>query len=298
MPCYSPMTGYKSRFVNPSGKRSITFNRSLGYVDMQMTVPCGKCIGCLLERSRQWAVRCMHEASLYQNNCSITLTYNDENLPENGSLDIRHVQNFFKAFRREQGKVRYFLCGEYGENYYRPHYHILLFGYDFQDKQLRRVTPQGNRVYTSDILAKLWKFGFHEIGNLSYESAAYAARYCMKKVLGKDAEKFYESLGKKPEFTTMSKGIGREHAEKYLDSIYHEDCVVIKGKKQKPPKYYDKILEEIDKNKFDMIKLNRNIAMQQMQEKNPAEFTGKRLLRKYQAKEIKLKRLRRSYEEC
>ena len=93
MPCYHPISGYRSRHLNKSGKRSIVFDKKNGYIDMPITVKCGQCIGCRLEYSRQWAIRCLHEAQLHEDNCFITLTYDDENLPHNGSLTKPHFQD-------------------------------------------------------------------------------------------------------------------------------------------------------------------------------------------------------------
>ena len=94
MPCYSPLHGYRSKSVNPAtGKRSIVFSPSEGFTDFKLALPCGQCIGCRLERSRQWAMRCMHEASLYKNNCFITLTYAPEKLPPSGSLQLTTSKN-------------------------------------------------------------------------------------------------------------------------------------------------------------------------------------------------------------
>lgn len=296
MACYSPMTGYRMRVANKNGKRSITFNKNLGYTDMKVTVPCGRCVGCLLERSRQWAVRCMHEASLYEDNCTLTLTYDDVNIPENGSLEIRDVQNFFKSFRRKYGKARYFICGEYGDRYIRPHYHILLFDFIPSDLVVRRQTDTGFTVYTSSTIGNIWNKGFHEIGSLTFESAAYAARYCTKKIYGKEANEIYAKMKKKPEFITMSKGIGKGHVMKYYKSIYYDDTVVVKGKRQKPPKYYDKILEELDKEKYDMIKIERLMSLEKAVEKYPLEFQMKRQMVKAELKRKKLKRLKRGLE--
>ena len=137
MPCYNPLKGYRSRTLNASGKRSIVFNLREGYVDQPIEVPCGQCIGCRLERSRQWAVRCVHEASLYKNNCFVTLTYSDDKLPSDGSLHFDHFQKFMKRLRRfyDDSRIRFFHCGEYGEQYSRPHYHCCLFNFDFVDKK-------------------------------------------------------------------------------------------------------------------------------------------------------------------
>ena len=136
MPCYRPIKGYRSRRLNAeTGKRPVVFNPRDGFYDQPVDLPCGQCIGCRLERSRQWAIRCVHEASLHERNCFITLTYRDECLPTNGSLDLDAFQKFMKRLRRRFGEgVRFFHCGEYGENFGRPHYHAILFNLDFSDK--------------------------------------------------------------------------------------------------------------------------------------------------------------------
>ena len=162
MPCYYPLHGYRAKVKEPSGKRKIVFNPKYGIQDETVDIPCGQCIGCKLERSKNWAIRCVHEASLHQDNSFITLTYNDEYLPENGQLVKKDYQDFMKRLRKQHGKVRYYYCGEYGNQYDedgeqitktyivngkekqvptigRPHFHACLFGMDFPDKELWTV---------------------------------------------------------------------------------------------------------------------------------------------------------------
>lgn len=254
MPCYHPLKGYRSRTVNPSGKRSLTFSPQDGFLDLPVEVQCGQCIGCRLERSRQWAVRCMHEASLHGDNAFITLTYADEHLPIAGSLDKKAFPKFMKRLRRKIGeeKVRYFHCGEYGDTTQRPHYHACLFGYDFTDKR-RWSVRNGLPVWRSDTLEDLWKFGNSEIGTVTFESAAYVARYIMKKVTGRPAEEHYrivdeatgEVFDRIPEYTTMSRrpGIGKKWFDKYHDEVYPSDQVIVRGRAMKPPRYYDGLYE-------------------------------------------------------
>ena len=137
MTCYAPLHGYYSQERNPkTGKRSVVFSRNSGYDDRRVSVPCGQCIGCRLERSRQWAVRCVHESSLHRFSSFITLTYNDEHLPSDRSLNVEHFQRFMKRLRKhlEPLKIRFFHCGEYGDKFRRPHYHAIVFGYDFPDR--------------------------------------------------------------------------------------------------------------------------------------------------------------------
>lgn len=149
-----------------------------------LSLPCGQCIGCRLEYSRQWAIRCMHESTLHDQSCFITLTYSDDNLPEHGTLILRDFQLFMKRLRFEFSnvKIRFYHCGEYGEKFGRPHYHALLFGIDFEaDRTLYSQSKQGSKLYVSDTLNKLWNKGFATIGNITFESAAYVARYVVKK---------------------------------------------------------------------------------------------------------------------
>lgn len=243
MPCFRPLEGWRSRTVSKSGKRPIVFRKADGLVDRPVQVPCGQCIGCRLERSRQWAVRCVHEASLYTDNCFVTLTYDDEHLPGNLSVDVTHFQKFMKRLRKKQPQVRYFHCGEYGDKGGRPHYHACLFNYRPSDLKLWSVRD-GIRLYTSDDLSRVWSHGYVVVGDVSFESAAYVARYVMKKITGVGAEKHY--AGRSPEYVTMSRrpGIGAGWYAKFAGDVFPSDEVVLRGIRMGVPKYYDKLFEE------------------------------------------------------
>lgn len=254
MPCFHPLKGWLSRNVNPTGKRSIVFNVSDAYIDLPVTVPCGQCRGCRLERSREWAVRCVHEASLYKENCFITLTYNDNFLPDRGSLVKKHFQDFMKRLRKRVGKVRFFQCGEYGEGLSRPHFHACLFGYDFPDRVFF-TRRNGCNLFTSAILSSVWPFGFSLVGDVTFESAAYVARYIMKKISGDKSDEHYG--GKEPEYTTMSRrpGIGLEWFKKFRDDVFPHDFMVIRGGiKCKPSRYYDNKYDLTNGKEFALIK--------------------------------------------
>lgn len=217
----------------------MVFSRSKGYADRVEKIPCGQCIGCRLERSRQWAMRCTQESKLYRDNCFVTLTYEDGHLPEHGSLVKEHLQKFMKRLRKRFGQgIRFFGCGEYGEKYGRPHYHICIFNFDFEDRKFLR-DHKGTKYYTSKALSELWPFGHSVIGDVTFESAAYVARYVTKKVTGALAVDHYGPV--LPEFTLMSRrpGIGLGHFEKHLKQIYPSDFVVLRGMRMRPPKYYD-----------------------------------------------------------
>lgn len=302
MPCYNPLNGYRSQSVNSSGKRSIVFNVSQGFRDLPVTVPCGQCIGCRLERSRQWAIRCVHEASLYPKNCFITLTYAPEHVPKDGSLKKSHFQKFMKRLRKKfpENKIRFFHCGEYGEKNDRPHYHACLFNFDFPDREL--INTRGAKLYISKTLQKLWPYGFSTIGDVTFESAAYVARYITKKVTGKRALYHYHLIDSQgeilaerlPEYITMSRrpGIARDWYEKFKDDVFPHDFVVLKEKKLKPPKYYDKLLEQTSPSAAQKIKNLRKALASLHSENN----THERLLVREEVQHHKLKKLKRSYE--
>lgn len=261
---------------------------------MPIDLPCGQCVGCRLERSRQWAVRCVHEASLHEKNCFITLTYNKENLPADQSLDVKHFQDFMKRLRFKYGpKIRFFHCGEYGENFGRPHYHACLFNHDFSDKILWSER-QGCKLYRSQELEEIWGKGYATVGEVTFESAAYVARYIMKKITGDKAEKHYE--GKKPEYTTMSRrpGIAKGWIEKYTTDVYPSDNLVLRGKEMKPPKFYDNYFELTNPEKFSTVKRNRAQHAEKIAEKEPFY----RLAVREEHQELKSKTLKRGYENA
>lgn len=249
MPCYHPLKGYRSPHPNKNGKFGFVFDKNAAAV-----IPCGRCIGCRIDRSRMWAVRCLHEASLYDKNCYVTLTYDSKFLPAYGALCLSDLQKFVKRLRKSCGAgIRFYACGEYGEQLERPHYHLCIFNHCFADKQLWSVR-NGIKLYTSDSLARLWKLGFSTVGDVTFESAAYVARYVMKKINGNQAEQHYmrlvpetgELVSVPSEFTVMSRrpGIGKPWLDKYLTDVYPDDFVVVNGKKLKVPRYYDLQLEQ------------------------------------------------------
>jgi len=258
MACYHPIEAYKGEINPKSGKREIVFSADRAVINIPFLIPCGQCIGCRLERSRQWAVRCLHESELYDENCFITLTYDDSNLPSDGSLNVEDFQKFMKRLRKAypDKRIRFFHCGEYGELNNRPHHHACIFNHNFSDKRLWKST-QGNNLYVSDTLNNLWKKGYCIIGEVTFESAAYVARYITKKILGEKADEHYQ--GKKPEYITMSRrpGIGKEWFDKFKTDVYPSDFVVVNGKKCHPPKYYDNLLESIDSTLGEKIKQGR-----------------------------------------
>lgn len=255
MPCFHPLTAYKT-----SAGEVVFYERAKYDITHTLSLPCGQCIGCRLERSRQWAVRCMHEASLHKFNCFVTLTYNDEHLPYRGMLEYPAYQKFMKRLRWEvKIPVRFYMCGEYGPENWRPHYHACLFGMDFVDKKYWRTSDSGEKLFRSPLLEKLWPYGHCEIGAVTFESAAYVARYCVQKVTGHNADAHYRRTDKDgeyslpPEFNHMSlkPGIGAGWMAKYGRQTYDFDTVIVNGKECKPPKYYDRLFSRENPEEFE-----------------------------------------------
>lgn len=264
MPCYHPLRAFKT------AAGDVVFNELRRFdVIAQLSLPCGQCVGCRLERSRQWAVRCMHEAAAFDSNAFVTLTYDDACLPSDGSLKYRDYQLFMKRLRKVAGKVRFYMCGEYGDENFRPHYHACLFGYDFSDKKPFKTTGSGSSLYTSETLEALWPHGLSSTADVTFESAAYVARYCMKKVTGKAADAYYEKVDPDtgeiykltPEFNKMSlkPGIGHGWYSKYRSDVYPSDEVIVRGKACKPPKYYDKLYAKEFPEKFEDLQFIREM---------------------------------------
>lgn len=283
MTCFYPLDGWRSAVRSETGRRRIVFSIKDGLVDRPVSVPCGQCIGCRLERSRQWAVRCMHEASLHSDNCFLTLTFDDVHLPHDRSLDVGIFQRFMKRLRKRCGAgIRFYHCGEYGERYGRPHYHALIFNFDFHDKKIHSVRG-GNSIYVSELLADLWPFGFAVIGDVSFQSSAYVARYIMKKITGDNAAEHYrlfcpetgEIFDRKPEYTTMSRrpGIGRLWLDQFGSEVLKHDSVIVNGVPARPPRFYDQVFEVEYPRDFALLKSRRAIEAR----KHASNCTDRRL---------------------
>ncbi len=245
MACFHPLEAFQT----DDGK--VLFWKAR-HANRKLLLPCGRCIGCRIDRSRQWAVRCVHEAQMHKLNCFITLTYKDSELPPGGTLRPRDLVLFLKRLRRNLHPllIRYYACGEYGDNLGRPHYHALLFGYDFPDKTLH-TTQRGVNLYTSKELTRIWGHGITSIGAVTFQSAAYVARYIMKKINGDEQQRHYiaidehtgECFNREPEYTVMSRnpGIGTSWYEKFKGDIFPDDHVVLQGRHYKTPRFYDKL---------------------------------------------------------
>lgn len=309
MACFSPVTGYRSRTVNKeSGKRSVVFNSRYGYVDLPVTLKCGQCIGCRLDRSLEIAIRIQHEIAWYEEqlaeSCFITLTYDPEHLPPYGSLVKSHYQKFHKRLAKAYGRpIRKFAVGEYGEKLQRPHYHAILFG--FKPDDLRPAgRHNGVQYYGSERLAKIWGKGFVAIGDANFDTAAYCARYVTKKISGENAHDHY--VGADPytgevqpierEFALWSRSpfIGERWFEKYGEQdIYNQGGVVtLNGKQYAAPKIYD---ERFGLDKPEVISELKKARKAHI--RNSEDATPERLAVRETCKILQFKKLKRPIEE-
>lgn len=255
MGCDFPLKAYRTEELSPSGKRLLTFN-PLKAVNSTLAIdlPCGQCMGCRLDRAQQWAQRIVHESKMHDDNSFITLTYDDENVPQDYSLSLRHWQLFMKRLRKSQPqKLRFFACGEYGDQLGRPHYHAIVFNLTFPNKTLYSK-KNNNPLYTSPQLTDLWPYGFSTFGSVTPDSAGYVARYSLKKINGDRAVDHYYRLSPidgqmhhvRPEFAVMSRrpGLGFTWFEKFKSDIFPSGYLIKDGHRIGVPAYYKRKLEE------------------------------------------------------
>lgn len=296
MACYFPLEAWRS------DDGSIHFDSRYRHRDRSLKLPCGRCVGCRLERSRQWAIRCVHEAQMHDDNCFVTLTYAPEHLPSPPSLCLPDFQKFMKRLRKAIGKrVRFFHCGEYGEKVGRPHYHACLFGWRPDDLKLYSQRDSV-RLYSSDFLANVWGKGFVTVGDVTFDSAAYVARYIMKKVNGDDAQDHYtrvdpltgEVYQAVPEYVTMSRrpGIASGWYEKFSSDVFPSDSVVVRGREIRPPRFYLERLKSDDSFLYDDIKSKRDDVAKLHVDNN----TERRLLDRHEVQQARLRKLPRNLE--
>jgi hypothetical protein len=277
MACFTPLQGLQKWRRGLNGGHGLTYKPAESNGN-KLTVPCGQCIGCRIDQSKQWAIRIMHEASLHQDNQFLTLTYAPEHLPRSGSLQPKHFSDFMKRYRKEISpqKIRFFHCGEYGEKLSRPHYHAIIFGHLFADR-----SALGPNLFTSPALEKLWGKGFVTIGECTIQSAAYVARYVTKKITGNAAASHYQTMSTdtgelhnvRPEYVTMSRrpGIAKKWFDTYFSEVYAHDHVVHKGKLQRTPRYYDRLFREMDPSAFAAIQDARRIQARLHADNNTPE---------------------------
>lgn len=230
--CTSPLKGFKNGFTS-KGKDNLIITSynvdHIEFVDNRMVkadskfispysskvlrdfieVPCGKCMECRLNYSKQWANRMMLEAQDHENNYFLTLTYDNEHLHFNdlgiATLYKKDFQDFMKRLRRhfEPDVIRFFAAGEYGDHTFRPHYHAIIFGLNISDLDQFGYSS-GFPVYISESISSIWKQGHVMIAPISWDTCAYTARYVVKKA-NHYTKDVYHASNVEPEFCLMSR---------------------------------------------------------------------------------------------
>lgn len=254
------------------------------YINDYIELPCGQCIQCRINRSKEWANRLMLETLSYpKEDCYfVTLTFSDANLPSrtfyrpdvdqvstSHSICKRDLQLFFKRLRKNTGqKIKYYACGEYGDTSGRPHYHAIIFGLHLDDLIPIRESFNGDIYYTSPTVLKAWQDKGHVvIGRVSFQSCAYVARYVMKKWKpSKGSEHPYKKLGIEPEFQVQSNGLGKDYFNANYKDIYDFDRIIEPGINCHPCRYFDKLYENIDSVHLEEVKETRKLKAELLQQ--------------------------------
>lgn len=289
--CYHPLIAYRRKFdkgvphILHKGLDFISDNQSYYWLNSDVydvwQIPCGKCVGCCLAYSREWANRCYLESLTKSPNWFVTLTYNEDNLPrqfftnddgecfEVNSLIKNDLSSFIKRLRSHydyydiKNDMSFYACGEYGSNFFRPHYHLLIFGLPIHDL-VYHSTKNGFVTYNSPTFENLWKKGFVTINEFSWETAAYVARYMLKKQKGEDFDK-YKKFNLVPEFVNMSRspGIAYDYYQINKDKIFNNGFISVKNSKgifhDSIPAYYYRLLEKENPDLFLSLKSQKRV---------------------------------------
>lgn len=273
MPCFRPVTCWK----DPDGGPISFFERK----DFrEISIPCGKCIGCRIMVRDGWAFRAYAESQMHDENCFLTLTYSPENVPLDNSVDHRHWQLFAKRLRKGVGSFRFFMCGEYGEQFSRPHYHALLFGYRPDDMRQSNSMYSKYALFESEYLSRLWGKGFVSVGEVTMQSARYCASYVTKRMseenwkrseLAYHVDQYGEIHERRQPYCKMSlkPGLGSSWLAAYRSDIYNNDSVVLHGgQRVKVPRYFDDLMAEFDCDELEASKLRRTKLAERFIENN------------------------------
>lgn len=251
-------------------------------------LPCGKCIGCKLEYSREWANRGYLEAKCWKQNWFVTITYDEDHLTIqeettdeneitwtnegdwNGTLVPKELTQFIKNIRQimkreyKEDGIRFMACGEYGEEGERPHYHIIFFNLNLPPETFYNPKIINKETYWQNtIIERAWGKGIINISEASWNNIAYTARYITKKINGTGSDELYKSKGQEKEFFRVSRmpGIGQPYYEKHKEQIYKNDEIIVKNRQGiiscKPPKYFDELYEKENPEHFKQIKEKR-----------------------------------------
>jgi hypothetical protein len=334
--CFKPLKAWQPH-PNSEGQRRVyraPDGNGLRYIGGQcpkeferffkaIEIPCGQCMACRLNYSTEWAMRITAEATLYERNCFITLTYDDAHMPANGQLVKKDLQDFKKRLREkyagynevpgivlkpnQTNPIRTFDSGEYGDNFGRPHYHLAVLNFKPLDLKYHNTNYNNDcQTYRSPSIEKLWGKGYVVIGDLTAESASYVARYVTKKINGKDKDFHYNQIDPETgeivtmlqEFATMSRrpGIGMPFLSKYPEDCSHGTMLLHKQHgvmHKRTPKYFENKLAEINPTLVEQLKAKRLATLEELKRTKPEEFTPERRAVNQQCFEAKTKSVNR-----
>jgi len=288
MTCLNPVLAYKKTNGQFNFMRKSDYDAPHAH---KALLPCRKCLPCRKKEAMNWSTRMIHESKMHKISIFLTLTYDDEFLPEHNNLTIEHMQKFMKRLRKHLStrkdelrnplpiiKIRYLYVGEYGDTSGRAHYHACVFGYVPDDLILHSKKPQYN-IYKSETLTNLWGKGFVSIGYFNSATANYCSKYILKTLVGKDALKQFqitdsdtgELIQKQPPFKIMSRnpGLGSTFFEKYESDLINHDKAVIDGKELPVPDYYIRKLKKTDIQQYENIKRDRHNQAVEFAQRNP-----------------------------
>lgn len=277
MTCYAPLHGWDAI------GGGFALSRRNAWLDRPKSVACGTCLGCKLDRGRQYAIRGTHEQSGYEANSFVTFTYDETHVPRSGSLEPAHIRDLWKRLRKAGYRFRYLQCGEYGSKNLRPHHHAILFGEDFKaDREPVQRQGQGDQLYESPDLTAHWGKGNVWIGDVTPASISYVAGYCLKSN-PKDhpayelAEPFVDTdtgevlTHRRPEYITLSlkPGLGHDWISRYWRDVYRLDEVIHQGRRSRPPRYYDQWLEKNHPDEWQLVRRKRAARYDAVEKPHP-----------------------------
>lgn len=257
-------------------------------------VPCKKCWACRLNYSAEWATRIMNEVQYHENNYFITLTYDEQHVPKlkeitykdkdgkehtirnkgqfKNTLNPDDIKRFINSIRKHFERlghkgVKYYLCGEYGQNgTTRPHYHIIFMNlplnpekfYDFhQDENLKMH-------WKTKEVEEIWGKGIIDVAMVEWADAAYVARYGTKLYINNGSVEEYAKSGMVREFVRCSRrpAIGLHFCEDNEFDLLYTDKITMKNFREDTvtvplPSYYVRKLEEKYPEYIEMLKQDR-----------------------------------------
>lgn len=288
MACYHPLKGFTVGETKNGKPKLRVLPYEVKYIDrygVPVTVdvspdefciteyyelPCGHCLGCRQDQSKEWANRLLLEMQYTDSAYFITLTYDNEHIhpsydAETGlcnglfTLDKRDIQLFIKRLRKrfENDKIRYYIAGEYGDNTARPHYHGILFGLHIDDLKECGRSETGNKYFISESIAEVWKNGFVSVEPANYATCKYVASYVTKKI-GIRPNQFYEDNYLVPPFSLSSRrpGIGYKYLEDHPDYWKFDEINLTLpdgGRKFPLPRYFKKKFKEMLPEEYEKV---------------------------------------------